>query len=199
MRRLFAAEQLLREDPAEGFARVAHGYAVSQTPEQRAAILARAADVMGFPDLSGLASADRQELERYRNQVRGAQEHLRASLPRMADSVRSLVESNPAYSQVSKTTAALMRAGEFAPTADGIKGAFEAALGLKGIPSASAQQEAAAKAADQARREKLANAKAAGTPKTTSAHTRAVEPDGPVKSVKAMLEAGWDEIVGAGA
>ena len=63
------------------------------------------------------------------------------------------------------------------------------------MPTAS---ETEAKAADEARRSKVANARNAGTPKTTSAPTRTVEPPEPEKSTEELLEAGWDRLMAPG-
>jgi hypothetical protein len=54
-----------------------------------------------------------------------------------------------------------------------------------------AEQEAAAKAADEARRSKVASAKAAGTPQTKSAPAR-VPDDHSKKDLTQLLEDAWD-------
>jgi hypothetical protein len=86
----------------------------------------------------------------------------------------------------------LMRGG----AASTLEGALEMAARIEGVPIGQAQQEAAAKAADEARRLKLASAKAAGTPRTSGAPARELPPDHSGKSTLDLLNAAYDEMVG---
>ena len=101
--------------------------------------------------------------------------------------------------------AALVQAGE----ARTLEEAYAAARRVRGLDQAEQQERArseimreqqdAARAAAERRRSEVAAAKNAGTPRTTGAPTRATGPaDGPVKDIGALLEEGYDQLMGAG-
>ena len=196
-RRLEAGEKLLNSDPVAGLAWLAKDYGGKLDESTRIEMARRAAAELGYQTpaaLSQAQSADYNRLRQMESQLRThaaeIQRSQAAEQQRAAAQVEAFGRDKPDFAALRPTMAALVQAGE----ARDLEGAYDLARRVRGMPSS----QDAARAADEARRSKVAAAKNAGTPRTTSAPSRAVDPDAPVKSTKAMLEAAWDETVGAG-
>ena len=70
VRRLFAAEALLRQDPVSGIARLAHDYARNADPEVRSALGQQVLAALGIEGgVGGLTAVERQELGKYREWI----------------------------------------------------------------------------------------------------------------------------------
>jgi hypothetical protein len=219
--RLVGADQLLRQDFGQGISAIveAYGRPVAGTDQARNIVRQFAqrlgVDVGGAGEQpSDQAKVDPRiaELERtvheMRDQARAQAEQQvaqhRQSAQAKIDAFREAKDGSgaalhPHYEAVKAVMGALMATANQSGEALTLEDAYERAVWSRpDLREAltKAQQEAAAKAADEARRSKVAKAKAAGTPRTTSAQTRELEPDHSNKSTRQLLEDAYDRMAG---
>lgn len=224
--RLVGADQLLRQDLGQGISAIIQGYgrSVAGTDQARQLVRQMAQQLgveqggqqQGEQPGDGQAKPDpriaalERTVQEMRDQTQAQRDQQLAQIRQSAQTkLDSFVEAkaedgtpkHPHYEAVKVVMGALMGSAREAGQMMTLEQAYEQAVWAR--PElrealTKAQQDAAAKAADEARRSKVAAAKAAGTPQTKSAPTRSADPSGgPVKDIGTLLEEGYDQLAGA--
>jgi hypothetical protein len=180
-KRLYRAEQILKQNPAEGMAWLAGSYAANLSPEQRVTVAQKVLERLGFRDVDQLAQHERAELQQWRQyQAQQRQAHAEA-LPRVEQKIEAFGRdpAHPHFGQLRVQMGRIMAAG----LANTLEEAYDAAAQRAGLP-------ARGQALAQAHRERIARAKAARTPNTASTRSAPAEDDdGGDMSFRATLAA----------
>lgn len=219
--RLVGADQLLRQDLGQGLSAILSGYGRQLAgTDQARTIVRQVAQALGVEQGQAGQSGDQpkvdpriSELERTVAEMRSqAQAQADQQLAQIRQSAQQRLQAfadakaedgsqkHQHFEAVKADMAALMASNREAGTPITLEDAYGRAVWSRPElreAMTKAQQEAAAKAADEARRSKVANAKAAGTPQTKSAPgRREAGSDSAGKSTTALLEEQWDAAFG---
>jgi hypothetical protein len=190
VRRFHAAERLLRDDLGQGLSMLVQGYAGGLAPEQRSAVAGQVLRAFGFDAPQSLAEHDLARLRQYDERAAAERQAMQQLQPRLEQAVAQFSAQRPDFDQLRGTMAALLQAGE----ARDLPSAYELARKVRGLPSSFEEQ---ARAADDARRSKVAAAKAAGTPQTRSGGQAPEQTElSPTDDAKAALRSDIRRILG---
>jgi hypothetical protein len=182
--RLFAADAVLRQDPAQGLAQLATSYAAKLPVGDRANIAAAVLQSLGFESAAGVGEHERAQLAQFHQAQREAAQAWEQTVAGAVTTLERFAARHPDLSEYRTVMGGLMQSG----AAGTLDEAYQMAKRARGAPTSGYE----------AQRQAVEKARNARTPRTASSPVPASEDDDAGLSQRAVLLSEYRRATGSG-